>query len=217
MTEEQKRAAWACMNRATLREWLIKYCLRQPKLKGGMAQALANSDVEIPDEIYELWKGNRGRSSNVAVPKRDKNLEPVHAKKEDVAKWILENVNVQKDPIFEEYMTILREKVNNCLQGRHKNSVNLHPPGFEKGEFPCLMHKGYQAQRFYLTLNGDSTLETEISTRLGRPVRAQVESMFIEAQMLVNGELDRLKQLGAFGGNCETSHLCHSKWVSSRA
>ena len=100
---------------------------------------------------------------------------------------------MQKDPVFGEYMTVLRKKVNDCLQGRHKDFLDLRPPGFREGGFPCLMNKSKHANLTSVTLKGVSTLETEISTRLGRSVKVSVSISVIEAQMLVNGELDRLK------------------------
>ena len=85
MTNEQRRSAWACVSTTTLKEWLTKYHVSAPRRwKKRIVEALANSDVEIPEEIYELWKSNMMRLSNTGV--RDKVLETVRPKREDIAK-----------------------------------------------------------------------------------------------------------------------------------
>ena len=156
--------------------------LKRQTLKKDLIVIQAASDLTIPDDIYELWKLNRGRMSINAVrpaplSRRDL-IEPYNWER---AEWIKTNMQCVKDKLYPAYIDKLRQKTDSLLHGREigrrDRPLDLHPPGFEAKKFPCLMFGGANSRSIGMTLPLGSDLEKAVSSCLDKPVTMSAKAL----------------------------------------
>ena len=218
MTIEQRQSALACASRDRLRDIRSQFEIRMTSRpsKTDLAITLAASDITIPDDTYELWKLNRGRMSMEAVrPAPMSRRDSIEPYRWETAERIKTNMESVKDKLYPAYIDKLRQKTDSLMHGigTTDRPLDLHPPGFKAKRFPCLMFGGAKGRSINVTLPLGNDLEKTVSSRLARPIKVVVKVKVVLAQLILNNDKDQLNRLCSWGGQGETSHLCHSKFA----
>ncbi len=193
---------------------------KRPIHKTDCVKAIADSNLEIPEDLYDLWTSNQGRFSNRPVTLKTRSTVVVPNRR-TMFEWILENMRTQSDPGYSDFLEVLRERVSVYVQGdihkqaRKQSHIELHPPGFEElKKSPCLMYRLPDPYTFQITSKAPTNIQEKESIRLGKPVSVEYRISGLHAQLVVNGGRDRLGRMGALGISHGFSHLCHSKQTS---
>ncbi|KAL9067727.1 MAG: hypothetical protein Q9161_006719 [Pseudevernia consocians] len=211
MTRTQRCAALNCLQMRKLQSWGAKNGVKKSwcKRKADVIQDIVNAMTDIPDHIYDLWIQKGCPQSEEQARRSTVRYRPGAR---ELFAWIFKNMDSQKDPAYRHFIKKLREKVDDLLGGRAAGFIHLNPPGFDKSKrFPCLMYETQSVKLIELNLNPENEIGSKEAVRIRRPVKVEIQLTAIAAQLLINGDKDRLSQMGSWGKNKQVSHLCHSK------
>ena len=174
--------------------------------KAQLVQRLATSSWEVSDKAYELWN----QKEIMTRPR-------VTSRVQEYAIWILTNMSTGEDPTYNDFVGELHQALAHTQDGSrrtavrgHSSFITLKPPGLV--DFPCVIYSAKTMFKVSVEASPDSDLAKTVSNRYTEPARVLVSLSVPVVAIVCNGEMDRLKQLGGWGGHFEISHLCHSRF-----
>ena len=168
MTYGQRREAFTSLPYNTLQKLakgMFSGMARNPT-KVLMVQRLGESDVIVPTEAYEAW------SRQPRLP--DRQDRPVSVRlvpSDDYRPWILGNMEQPGQPAFTEFVSDIGANLQDLFKGRLSKRLDLHPPGFETKQHPCVISSGSGTLKVSVGVNLETDPVKAIISRDGKVAR----------------------------------------------
>ena len=207
MTDDQKREAFRGFPWNSLQRYMRGMPNASSKsTKSALVQHAIDLGLEVPERAYDMWAGTvayTDRKRYVIVTVRE------------VSKWILSVMESQEDVAYNTFIEQLRNATTDESRLKKDLLVDLHPPGFEKKAFPCVMYRGGNSKVLRFSLSPTNELATSACARFpGEKTQASVIFTLFVAHLILNNDKRSLQLL--WENRFEVSHLCHSKSILER-